>query len=344
MFQIILTALTAFAIVWMLGPLVIPLLKRLKPAKPQREEEPAPLQQPQKKKQQQPAKPPVPSMGGVLVLAAVTIATLIFGLDGMEFTLPALVVTLALGILGFVDDFLRARGGEEEGLRDYQKLLAECVVAVIVAIWAYRSPLIGPSLRLPVSGGEWDIGFWYVPLVVFVIVSQVNAVQLTDGMDGLMSGVGAVYALFMIAIFAAMARAVNQNGEFLLGENLTGGAVFSAAVAGAGVGFLCYNTYPARVQAGASGSLALGGAVSMLAILSRSILILPVMGFCFAASLGSVILQAISRRRDDGRRLFRAVPIHRHFELSGQPAPKIAAMYTIVTAVLCAVCLLLYLR
>ncbi|NLI54767.1 MAG: phospho-N-acetylmuramoyl-pentapeptide-transferase [Clostridiales bacterium] len=344
MFQIILTALTAFVIVWLLGPLLIPVLQRLKPARPEREAEPE-QPAPQKKKQPQPPpKPPVPTMGGVMALAAVTVATLIFGLDGMEFALPALVCVLALGVLGFIDDFMRAKSGEPTGLPDYQKLLAELVIAIIVAVWAYRSPLIGSSLHLPFSGKEWDIGVWYVPLVIFVVFTQINAAQFTDGMDGLLTSVTMVYALFMIAILAAMARIANQNGELLLGENLTGTAVFSAAVAGASVGFLCFNAYPARVQAGSSGSLAFGGAVAMLAILSRSILILPVMGFCFAASLGSVILQALSRRREDGKRLFRAVPIHRHFELMGHPAPKIVSMYAIVTAALCAACLLFYLR
>ena len=344
MFQIVLTALTAFIIVWLLGPLLIPALQRLKPAAPPREPaEEAPQPPPKKKQQQAPQRIPAPTMGGVLILLAVAVATLVFGLDGMEFALPALVAVLALGVLGFIDDFTKARSPETVGLKGYQKVFVELVIAAVVAVWAYRSPLIGPTLYLPISGGEWEIGVWYVPLVVIVLLGMTNAAALTDGMDGLVTSVSMVYSLFMIAIFAVMAMIANQNGELLLGDNLAGSAVFAAAVAGACVGFLRYNTYPARIQTGSTGSLALGGALAMFSILSRSILLLPIMGFCFFASVGTVILQAFSRKREDGKRLFRAVPIHRHFELSGHPAPQIVSMYAIVTAVLCAVCLLPYL-
>jgi len=344
MFQIVLTALTAFAIVWLLGPLLLPLLQRLKPAE-NREPMPEPEQPPvQKKKQLPPQKPPVPTMGGLFVLLAVAIATIIFGLDGMEFALPAVVTMVALGVLGFVDDFLRVRSIESIGLRDYQKLFVELIIAVVVAVWAYRSPMIGSSLLLPISGGEWDLGLWYVPVVIATILLQVNASRLSDGLDGMTTNLSVVYCLFMIAIFAALAMTANQNGEFLLGSNLEGGAVFAAAVAGAGVGFLRYNAYPARLEPGSTGLLAFGGAVAMIAILSRSILILPLMGFGFTITMGSVVLQALSRRREDGKKLFRAAPLHRHFELSGHPAPRIVSMYTILTAAISAVCLLFYLR
>ncbi len=343
MFNIVLTALTAFAAVWLLGMLIIPLLRRIKPAGSERTLTPEPPQPPPKKKQQPPPKPPAPGMGGLLMVFAIAIATLIFGLDGMEFALPALVAVLALGALGFIDDFIKATRAEQTGLKTYQKLLVELVIAVVVAVWAYRSPLIGPKLAIPFAGGEWDIGVWYVPLAIGVMLAQTTASQLTDGLDGLVTSITMVYALFMIAILSAMTMAANQNGELLLGDNLVGTAVFAAAVAGACVGFLRYNTYPARVQPGSTGSLALGGAVSMLAILSRSILLLPLMGFCFVASVGSVVLQAFSRRSEDGKRLFRAVPVHRHYELGGHPAPQIVSMYAIVTAVICAICLLPYL-
>ena len=200
-------------------------------------------------------------MGGVLVLLALVVATLIFGLDGMEFSLPALVAVLAFGVLGFVDDFLRLRDPDALGLRTSILFGIELVIAIIIAIWAYRSPLIGSALHLPISGKEWDIGVWYVPLVILTILLEVNAAHLSDGMDGLVTSVSSVYALAQIAILAAMASVANQNGELLLGENLVGSAIFSAAVAGGGIGFLRYNTYPARIQAGSSGSLAFGCAV-----------------------------------------------------------------------------------
>lgn len=344
MLQILLTALTALVIVWILGPLAIPLLARIKPDRIEREAAPEPPPQPSKKKQAPPPKPPAPTMGGVLVLFAVTIATLIFGLDGMEFALPALVAMVALGVLGFVDDFLRVRDPDGIGLRAGIMLGVELVIAGTIAIWAYRSPLIGSTLHLPISGGEWDLGIWYVPVVILTVLAEVNAAHLSEGIDGLTTSVSSVYAMAQIAILAAMASVANQNGDLLQGNNLAGSAIFAAAVAGAGVGFLRYNTYPARVQAGSSGSLAFGGAVAMLAVLSRSILILPLMSFCLLASLGSVALQALSTTREGGKKLFRAVPIHRHYELLGHPPSQIVSMYSILTAAICTFCLLPYFR
>ncbi len=344
MLKILLTALTALVIVWLLGPLVIPILTRLKPDKTEREIAPEPPPQPTKKKKEPPQKPPAPTMGGVMVLLSVATATLVFGLDGMEFSLPAMVAMLAFGVLGFVDDFLRVRDLDGIGLRAAVMLGVEIVIAGIIAVWAYRSPMIGSTLYLPLSGQEWDIGIWYVPLVILTVLAEVNAAHLSEGMDGLTTSVSTVYALAQIAILAAMASVANQNGELLLGDNLVGSAIFAAAVAGAGIGFLRYNTYPARIQSGSSGSLAFGGAVAMLAILSRSIILLPLMSFCLLASIGSIVLQAFSKTREGGKKLFRAVPVHRHFELKGHPASQIVSMYTILTIVICAFCLLPYFR
>ena len=345
MLHILLTALTALVIVWVLGPLVIPLLARIKPDRVEREDAPEPPpQQPSKKKQAPPPKPPAPTMGGVLVLLAVTIATLIFGLDGMEFTLPALVTMVALGVLGFVDDFLRVRDPDGIGLRAGIMLGAELIIAGTIAIWAYRSPLIGSTLHLPISGGEWDLGIWYVPVVILTVLAEVNAAHLGEGMDGLTTTVSSVYAISQLAIFAAMASVCIQNGDLLQGDNLAGSAIFAAAVAGAGVGFLRYNVYPARIQAGSSGALAYGGAVAIMAVLSRSILILPLMSFGLLVSLGSVALQALSTTREGGKKLFRAVPLHRHYEQLGHPPSQIVTMYGILTAVVCTFCLLPFFR
>ena len=345
MLQILLAALTALVAVWLMGPLVIPLLARIKPDRTEREIVPEPQpQQTSKKKQAPPPKPPAPTMGGVMVLLAVMLATLIFGLEGMEFALPALVAMVAFGVLGFVDDFMRVRDPDGIGLRASIMIGAELVIAATIAIWAYTSPMIGSSLHLPISGGEWDIGFWYIPLVMLAVLAEVNAAHLSEGMDGLTTSVSVVYSMAQIAIFAAMASVSNQNGELLQGNNLAGGAIFAAAVAGAGIGFLRYNTYPARVQAGSSGALASGGAVVMMAVLSRSILILPLMSFCLLASLGSIALQALSATREGGKKLFRAVPMHRHYELLGHPPSQIVSMYSILTAVICAFCLLPFFR
>ncbi len=334
MMTFMLSALCAFLIVWVLGPLMIPLLRRMKFGQIERELGP----QSHKKKQG------TPTMGGIMMLIAIVAASLIFGIESAEFILPTLLVTAAFGLIGFLDDFIKIKMKRNLGLRAYQKIVAQFAIAIIVAIWAYRSPLIGPVMYLPVSGGEWNIGLFYIPLVVFVMIAEVNAVNLTDGLDGLAASVTMVYSLAAAVIFIVLAASARLAGETLLGVNYDGGAVFAAAVTGACLGFLRYNTWPARVFMGDTGSLALGGAVSMMAILSRSMILLPVMGFCFLGSALSVVLQVASNKLNHGKRMFKMAPIHHHFELKGYPEPRIVAMYAILTAVLSAICLLSYLR
>ena len=334
MMTYLLSALCAFLIVWLLGPLVIPMLRRMKFGQIERE-----LGPPSHKKKQG-----TPTMGGIMMLIAIIAASLIFGRESVEFLLPTLLVMAAFGVIGFLDDFIKIKMKRNLGLRAYQKIIAQFAIAIIVAVWAYKSPLLGPELYLPISGRAWNIGPYYIPLVVFMIIAEVNAVNLTDGLDGLATSVTMVYALAMTAIFALLASAARQGGQTLLGVNLSGMGLFSAALVGACLGFLRYNAWPARVIMGDTGALALGGAVSMMAIMSRSLILLPVMGFCFLGSALSVILQVASNKLNHGKRMFKMAPIHHHFELKGHPEARIVTMYTILTAVLCAICLLSYLR
>lgn len=333
MFTYLLTALVAFALMLVLGPILIPLLHRLKFGQVEREEGPASHKQ----------KQGTPTMGGIAFLIAILIATLLFGMFGMEFTLPALLATFAFGLVGFLDDFIKVKLRRNLGLRAYQKIIAQLGISFVIAFWAYRSPFIGSTLYLPFSGGSWDLGVWYIPAMMFVIIAEVNAVNLTDGLDGLSSSVTLVYALAMAVMFSILGRSATALGEVLYGVNLESMAIFSMAVVGALLGFLRYNCYPARVFMGDTGSLALGGVVSVLAICSRSVLLLPVMGICFVGSAVSVVLQVGSYKLRHGKRIFKMAPLHHHFELSGMHEARIVTMYTIVTAVCCAACLVLFL-
>ena len=256
MFTYLLTALVAFALMLVLGPILIPLLHRLKFGQVEREEGPASHKQ----------KQGTPTMGGIAFLIAILIATLLFGMSGMEFTLPALLATFAFGLVGFLDDFIKVKLRRNLGLRAYQKIIAQLGISFVIAFWAYRSPFIGSTLYLPFSGGSWDLGVWYIPAMMFVIIAEVNAVNLTDGLDGLSSSVTLVYALAMAVMFSILGRSATALGEVLYGVNLESMAIFSMAVVGALLGFLRYNCYPARVFMGDTGSLALGGVVSVLAL------------------------------------------------------------------------------
>ena len=329
---ILLAALCAFAIVLVLGPFTIPALRRLKFGQIERELGP----------ESHKAKQGTPTMGGLMILFAMLTTSLLFGLEGLEFLLPSLLVVTAFSVVGFLDDFLKVKRKHNLGLRAYQKIIAQFGIALVVAIWAYRSPLLGPVLYLPISGGEWNIGIYYIPLVMFTVISEVNAFNLTDGVDGLASGVMLIYSIAMAIIFAILAAAAALFGNTLLNVNYGAMGVFAAATAGGCLGFLCYNSYPARVIMGDTGSLALGGAVSMLAICSRSLLLLPIMGICFVGSALSCVLQVGYFKLTHGKRIFKMAPLHHHFELSGYPEAKIVSMYMLVTTITCAVCLLSY--
>lgn len=330
--NILLAALVAFAVVLFTGPIIIPLLHRMKFGQVEREEGP------QSHKQKQ----GTPTMGGLMILLGLLVGTLVFGLSGVEFLLPTLLTVLGFALVGFLDDFIKVKLHRNLGLRAYQKIIAQFAIAFMIAYWAYKSPFIGSTLYLPISGKSWDIGVYYIPLVMFMMIAEVNAVNLTDGLDGLASGVTMIYSVAMAFVFSLLASQAAFLGETLYGMNLSAMAVFAAALSGALLGFLRFNTYPAKVFMGDTGSLALGGAVSMMAILSRSIILLPLMGICFVGSALSVVLQVGSYKLRHGKRIFKMAPLHHHFELCGKSESHIVAMYMLVTTVCCMVALLSY--
>ena len=329
--QLILAVLLGFVVTLALGPLVIPMLKRLKFGQTERDDGP----------QSHLVKTGTPTMGGMMMLAGILAGTLSFTMGSMEFALPALLVTFAYGLVGFLDDFIKVKLKRSLGLKAYQKIIGQFGIALIVALYAYNTPNIGSRILLPISRTEWDLGIYYIPFIMFVIIGTVNSVNLTDGLDGLASSVTLIYSLAMILIFSVMSAGALEQGRNQFSANLQGMCVFCASVVGACLGFLRYNSYPARVFMGDTGSLALGGAVAMMAIFSRALLLLPIMGGCFVASAVSVILQVGSYKLRK-KRIFRMAPLHHHFELKGVPETKIVAMYMIVTVVLCLICLLAY--
>jgi len=331
MLTYLLAALIAFAIVLLLGPIVLPLLHRLKFGQIIREEGP----------EAHKAKQGTPTMGGLMFIAAILVTALLFALEGMDFVLPTLLSMLAFGLVGFLDDFIIVKMHRNLGLRAYQKIIAQVGLSFVIALWAYRSPYIGSTLFVPFLDKGIDLGIWYIPAVMFVIIAETNAVNLTDGLDGLAGSVTLLYALAMAVMFSLFAQQAMALGETLRSVNLNSMAILSMAAVGALLGYLRYNAYPARVFMGDTGSLALGGLVSMLAICSRSILLLPIMGICFVGSAASVVLQVGSYKLRHGKRIFKMAPLHHHFELSGMHETRIVMMYSIVTVVCCAVCLVL---
>ena len=233
------------------------------------------------------------------------------------------------------------------GLKAYQKIIAQFGIALILALYAYNSPFVGSKIYLAFFDVEWDLGVFYIPFVMLLIIATVNSVNLTDGLDGLASGVSLIYAVTMAIIFYYMSTVMilpsdaGQAAQTQYAAELNSMSIFAAAVAGGCLGFLRFNSFPARIFMGDTGSLALGGAISVMAIFSRAALLLPIMGACFVASSVSVILQVGSYKLRK-KRIFRMAPLHHHFELKGYAETRIVSVYMIVTTFLCLVCLLAY--
>lgn len=329
--KLIFALMIAAVVSMIMSPLMIPVLKRLKFGQNVRTDGP----------ETHLVKSGTPTMGGVIIIAGILAGTLIINRYSLDFTLWALLVMLAYGLIGFLDDFIKIKLKRSLGLRAYQKIIAQFALALVIAILAYRSPYVGSKLYVAFFNVEWDLGIFYIPFVIFAVVAITNSVNLIDGLDGLCSGVSMIYAIAMALIFLYLASAAEVAGLVEYGANLDGMAVFSAAVAGACMGFLKSNSYPAKVFMGDTGSLALGGAIAMMAILSRSLLLFLIMGACYVASALSVVLQVGSYKLRK-KRVFKMAPLHHHFELCGYKETKIVAVYMIVTALLCFAGLLAY--
>ncbi|MDD3401345.1 MAG: phospho-N-acetylmuramoyl-pentapeptide-transferase [Eubacteriales bacterium] len=318
--KILLAFLIALVLVLLIGPLFIPLLKRMKIGQTERQEGP----------QTHLEKTGTPTMGGVMFIIALLVATLIFAPDN-TMVICALLVTVAFALVGFLDDFIKIRFKRSLGLKAYQKIILQFGFALGASLWLYFSKDVGSSLLIPIWNVEWDLGVFYIPFAIFIIVGTVNSVNLIDGVDGLSSSV----TLIFMAAYAALFFVLKD-------KNSADMAVFCAAIAGGLLGFLRFNSFRAQVFMGDTGSLALGGAVAMVALISRSAILLPIMGICYVASSVSVILQVGSYKLRNKKRIFLMAPLHHHFEKKGYSETKIVFGYSLVTIICCVGCILLW--
>ena len=278
-----------------------------------------------------------PTMGGLLILTAAIFPTLLWADLTNAYVWIAVLSTLAFGSIGFVDDYLKLRRRSHHGLRPRYKLVAQVVVASLVgvAILAlteqnlYNTNLNFPFFKELVP----DLGFLYVPFAVLVLVGASNAVNLTDGLDGLAIGTFTIAA----AVFTGLTYITGHSvfAEYLLLVRFSPAAeltIFCGALVGASLGFLWYNAYPADIFMGDVGSLALGGALGTVAVLIKQELLLLIVGGVFVAEALSVIIQVCSFRMT-GRRVFKMAPLHHHFELQGWSEPKIMTRFLVVAVI-----------
>jgi len=329
-FRAAMASLTAFVLTLALAPWVIRWLKSLKVGQRIRQkEEVRDLYELHRHKDG------TPTMGGLLILLSFGGAVLLWGdLLNLKLIL-ALGVTLALGALGFLDDLAKLRANRSLGLTARAKLAWQILVGVAFASILLMDPSYPKFLEIPfLKGPAAGLGYWVLPFIVLVVVGTSNAVNLTDGLDGLAIGCAVMIALCMTAMSYLTGHRV--FADYLWIPYVPGAgelAVFCAALAGAGMGFLWYNSHPASLFMGDTGSLALGGAIGAVAVLIKKELLLVLVGGIFVIEALSVIVQVVSFRLS-GRRVFRMAPLHHHFQLIGWPESKVTIRFWIVGAVL----------
>ena len=307
--KLLISAVTGLIIAAALGYVTVPLLHRLKFGQSIREEGPKWHQK----------KSGTPTMGGIIFILASLAATF-----AVTRSLDAFLIVgfaLLFGLIGFTDDYIKVVKKRNLGLTAKQKFLAQLLVAVaFVLLLMYRG--LNSEVLIPFAGKWANFGIWYMPFAVFVIVGTVNSVNLTDGLDGLASFI----TLAVSAFFVIIAKKMGYEGA----------AVACAALAGALIGFLIYNIYPAKIFMGDTGSLFLGGFISAFAVRYGLELILIICGGVFVMETLSVIMQVTSFKLT-GKRIFKMSPLHHHFEMCGFKETKIVALFTFVTVILCAV-------
>ena len=313
--------ISAFVVAAICGKLFIPVLRRLKFGQEIREEGPKWHEK----------KSGTPTMGGFIFLAGIIVSLVagviygrFFGIDiDIKLVGMMLVMTLAYGAIGFIDDYIKVILKRNLGLTAGQKFGLQMLVAVAFIAWAVFSGSITTKVNIPFADIALDFGWFFIPFAVFVILATVNSVNLTDGLDGLATCITIVVAIFFLLI--------SKVG----GVENTAVALFASSMIGGLAGFLLYNKYPAKVFMGDTGSLALGGGICAMAILLEEPFALLIAGFVYVMETLSVILQVASFKTT-GKRIFKMSPIHHHFEMCGWNEKKIVIVFTIVTAVLCA--------
>ena len=312
-FQVVIPVLISFGISAILGPVVIPFLKKLKMGQTERVEG----------VQSHLKKAGTPTMGGVMFLVS-TVITALFYVKDYPKIIPVLFLTLGFGLIGFLDDYLKVVLRRSDGLLAWQKLLLQVVVTGIFTFYILNYTDISLTMRIPFWSGHYlDLGWLAVPLLFFAVIGTVNGVNFTDGVDGLASSVTLIVAVFFTVVSIGLKSGIEP-----------------CAVVGGLMGFLLYNVYPAKVFMGDTGSLALGGFVAGCAYMMQMPLFILIVGLIYLVEVLSVMIQVTYFKATHGKRIFRMTPIHHHFELGGWSETRVVAVFSIITAIMCLIGLL----
>ncbi|MBQ0018696.1 MAG: phospho-N-acetylmuramoyl-pentapeptide-transferase [Clostridiales bacterium] len=308
-------ALIAFAVSMFLTNRMIPFMKKKQFGQFIREDGP----------QAHLSKAGTPTMGGIAIVAGITLAILCSGFISGPIggdKLAVILTMLAFGAIGFIDDYNKIAKKQNEGLTPKQKLAFQIAFGVALAVYMMLTE--GTEVFIPFAKTYVNFGWFYIPFIVFVEVAMANAVNLTDGLDGLASSTSGVVSVCFALI-----------GMFFIEGGNEPMAVAGQAIFGAVLGFLMYNHYPARIFMGDTGSMALGGALSATAIIGKMVWLLPIAGLIFVIEALSVIIQVTYFKKTGGKRIFRMAPIHHHFELGGWKETKVVTIFALFTLLCC---------
>jgi len=317
--------LTAFFLTILYGPAFIRLVRRVR------------ITQTIYGPQTHQAKSGTPIMGGVLILFSTVFSTLLWARLDNRFVWICLAVVIYLGVLGWIDDYRKWKSGRD-GISPVQKMTAQIILAVGLATFLYidpPNPAFKTLINIPYFKSLfWDLGIFYISFAMMVLIGSSNAVNLTDGLDGLAIGSFVVACLtFLIFTYLAGHARFSTYLRIIPVQGVGEVSVFLAALIGSSLGFLWYNAHPAEIFMGDSGSLFIGGALGTVALMVKQEVILVIVGGLFVIEVLSVLAQVISFRKF-GRRIFKMAPLHHHFELSGWPEPKVTVRFWIVSIIL----------
>ncbi|GAB5615685.1 phospho-N-acetylmuramoyl-pentapeptide-transferase [Faecalimonas canis] len=314
-YNIVIPVLVAFGLSVLLGPVVIPFLRKLKMGQTERVDG----------VQSHLKKAGTPTMGGVIILVSVAV-TSVFYIKDYPKIIPILFVTLGFGLIGFLDDYLKVVMKRSDGLFPKQKMALQILVTAVFAYYMVNFTDVSLDMVIPFTNGKtWDIGWLAIPLLFIVVIGTVNGVNFTDGLDGLASSVTVLVATF----FTVVAIGTKSGVEPI-----------TCAVVGALLGFLLFNVYPASVFMGDTGSLALGGFVASTAYMLQMPIFIVIVGLIYLVEVLSVMIQVTYFKKTGGKRIFKMAPIHHHFELCGWSETRVVAVFSIITAILCLIALL----
>ena len=313
--ETILAIIIAFAISALLCPVVIHFLHKLNFGQPVRDAGP----QAHLKKQG------TPTMGGLVILTSIVITSLFYIRD-YPMIIPVLFLTLGVGLIGFLDDYLKVVLKRSDGLLPWQKMALQIVVTAVFAFYLVNYSNVSLTMKIPFWSGHYlNLGWFAVPVLFFAVIGSVNGVNFTDGLDGLASSVTLIVAVF----FTVVSLGINSGVEPI-----------TCAVVGSLMGFLLFNVYPAKVFMGDTGSLALGGFVAGVAYAMQMPLFIILVGLIYLVEVLSVMLQVSYFKATHGKRIFKMAPIHHHFELCGWSETRVVAVFSVVTAIMCLIALL----